>query len=299
MNFWKEGKSKSTIMSAIEIAETIMNAEPVKKVRKVKRSNPLKGAIIDADLKDEEKEKIFNKVIIEELEEDTSEDAEIAEANRLAEEAVANAYRLKMRKEMKKRSGEIVDVITQRLEKERGEYELKVSALKAAMDKLGGFKENSDELMDFLADYYNEEAATILGVKGGKKTATTKGEKKEKGFRTAIDRTACLDLLPNNIVLLASGNHKTDKNRGKITIEVVFNADTKRFYNRTTKVEYEHLQDANRVWCNERGYEKLGNAWEDFKALNLKTNKTKSIQHIWKDGENWIEDEGASEFLQK
>ena len=72
MNFWKEGKSKSTIISAIEIAETIMNAEPVKKVRKVKRSNPLKGAFIDADLKDEEKEKIFTKVIIEEEEEDTS-----------------------------------------------------------------------------------------------------------------------------------------------------------------------------------------------------------------------------------
>jgi hypothetical protein len=40
MNFWKEGKSKSTIMSAIEIAETIMNAEPVKKVKKVKNLTP-------------------------------------------------------------------------------------------------------------------------------------------------------------------------------------------------------------------------------------------------------------------
>jgi len=121
-------------------------------------------------------------------------------------------------------------------------------------------------------------------------------EEKPKGKRTAIDRKAYPNYLLDKMVFRASGNHKVDKSRGKISMEIVFNAKTKTFYNRGhNKKEYKFLQDANRVWCNERGYEKLGNAWEDFQAVNLETNEVRSIQYLHLD--NWIEKEGAEDYI--
>jgi hypothetical protein len=118
---------------------------------------------------------------------------------------------------------------------------------------------------------------------------------KKKGTRTAIDRLACRDLLVDRMVFKASANHKTDKSLGKIDMEIVFNAETKKFYNRVNNKEYALLQDANRDWCEKRGYDKLGNAWEDFKALNLKKNVVRSIHNIHND--NWIENEGANDYV--
>lgn len=121
-----------------------------------------------------------------------------------------------------------------------------------------------------------------------KKQHTELEVEKKKGIRTAIDRKAYPNYLLHKMVFQASANHKTDKDRGKISMEVVFNAETKMFYNRTTNKEYKILQEANKVWCNERGYEKLGNSWEDFKALNLITGKTRSISTLHID--DWISD---------
>jgi hypothetical protein len=91
------------------------------------------------------------------------------------------------------------------------------------------------------------------------------------------------------MVFTASATHTTK--------EVVFNAQTKKFYDRRTNEEYKNLQDANRALYRETGCDKTGNAWANFKALNLKTNKTRSIQHLH--NEDWITEEGAEEYVDR
>lgn len=116
-----------------------------------------------------------------------------------------------------------------------------------------------------------------------------------KGTRTAIDRKAYPAMLLDKMVFLASGNKKGTKD--KVLLSVIFNAQDKCFYRYDTKnrTKYELLQDANREWCNARGYDKLGNAWEDFKAFNIRTTATKSIAMLHQD--NWIATDGAKNFI--
>ena len=116
-----------------------------------------------------------------------------------------------------------------------------------------------------------------------------------KGTRTPIDRKAYPAMLLDRMVFYATGNRKGSKD--KVSLAVIFNAQDKCFYRYDKKnmTKYELLQDANREWCNARGYDKLGNAWEDFKALNLKLSKTRSIQNLH--NENWIATEGAADYI--
>lgn len=100
-------------------------------------------------------------------------------------------------------------------------------------------------------------------------------------------------MLPDGMHFRASAKHKTDKTM-RVTMDIVFDAKTKCFIDKQGTV-YNKLQDANRKWCNLRGYEKLGNAWDSFKALNLKTGKTRSIEFLHLD--NWIEKEGARDYI--
>lgn len=210
-----------------------------------------------------------------------------------------------MKKQLLKRSGEFLSKLKvskneelENINKQLEELEAKKEAVEEEIETLEGIDEDEDDVMGFLtenyADFVNaiafpkvEEPATTA-KKTNKKTATEEGEKK-KGTRTAIDRKAYPAMLLDRMVFKASANHKTDKTIGKISMEVVFNAATKKFYNRATKTEYDTLQDANREWCNMRGYDKLGNAWEDFKAYNIKDKKELvSIQNLHIN--NWIAD---------
>lgn len=167
--------------------------------------------------------------------------------------------------------------------------------------------DNADAIMEWFSTNEVDYANEYLGLtedepQKKKKTKDSDSDsegKKVKGTRTAIDRLACRDLLPDRMVFKASANHKTDKAMGKVTMEVVYNASNQKFYGRHSKTEYNFLQDANRKWCNDRGYDKLGNAWEDFRALNLDDGSTRSIQNIH--NENWIKDSatGAAVYIDR
>jgi hypothetical protein len=212
----------------------------------------------------------------------------------------------------------------QKLSQENDDYEEMLTDLNELKDE--------EDIMNYLADNFGEEVNEMINEETPKEKPMSKTpkknivkadnvtdlfkqlggfdepiykdnlevvvEEKPKGKRTAIDRKAYPNYLLDKMVFKASGFHKVEKNRGKISMEIVFNAKTKTFYNRgQNKKEYKFLQDANRVWCNERGYEKLGNAWEDFQAVNLKTNEVRSIQYLHLD--NWIEKEGAEDYIDK
>lgn len=235
-------------------------------------------------------------------------DAELEEQEKLIAAAMAKAEHLRMKKQLLKRSGEFLEKLKISKNKELEKLNQEILRLESLKEKvedevetLEGINIEEDDVMAFLVENYADFVNTIAFPKTDKPAITTKKtpvveSEKKKGTRTAIDRKVYPNYLVDKMVFQASGNHKTDKARGKITMDVVFNATTRKFYNRTTKTEYELLQDANRVWCNERGYDKLGNAWEDFKALNLKTNKTKSIAMLHQD--NWIETEGAEDYVE-
>ena len=115
-----------------------------------------------------------------------------------------------------------------------------------------------------------------------------------KGVRTNKNRDGCLDILMNGMRLRASG---TIRGTGETTtLEVVYDKRTKSFYGEHTRKDYLKLQDANREWCEARGLPKLGNAWEDFKAVR-KDGAVKSIEHIWKDEGNWIKDADEADWV--
>jgi hypothetical protein len=115
-----------------------------------------------------------------------------------------------------------------------------------------------------------------------------------KGVRTNKNRDGCLDILMNGMRLRASG---TIRGTGETTtLEVVYDKRTKSFYGEDTRKDYLKLQDANREWCEARGLPKLGNAWEDFKAVR-KDGAVKSIEHIWKEEGNWIKDADEADWV--
>jgi len=290
--------------------ELKMSAKTATKMIVVEEENELQEDNIS------ETESVAESVAVSKVSADDEIDAELEEQEKLIAAAMAKAEQLRMKKQLLKRSGEFLEKLkvskNEELEKLNEEI-LRLESLKEKVEEevetLDGIDEDEDDVMAFLVENYADFVNTIAFPKteepvakkpsvATKKTPVVEGEKK-KGTRTAIDRKAYPAMLLDRMVFQASGNHKTDKARGKITMEVVFNAATKKFYNRTTKTEYEFLQDANRVWCNERGYEKLGNAWEDFRALDLKTKKTRSIAILHQD--NWIADSitEAQDFIDK
>ena len=115
-----------------------------------------------------------------------------------------------------------------------------------------------------------------------------------KGVRTNKNRDGCLDILMSGMRLRASG---TIRGTGETTtLEVVYDKRTKSFYGEHTRKDYLKLQDANREWCEARGMPKLGNAWEDFKAVR-KDGAVKSIEHIWKEEGNWIKDADEADWV--
>lgn len=229
-------------------------------------------------------------------------DEELAEQMAIIKAATERTKHLSMKKQLLNRSGEFLEKLKEskneeleKINKQLEELEEKKEALEDEIDTIESVDVDDDDVMGFLTEKYADFVNKIAFPKtksSAKKTAIVADEANESGkkkrTRTAIDRKAYPTYLIDRMVFQASANHKTDKEQGKITMEVVFNAETKKFYNKTTKNEYEFLQDANREWCNSRGYEKLGNAWEEFKALNLKTKVVRSICNLH--NEDWIGD---------
>lgn len=129
--------------------------------------------------------------------------------------------------------------------------------------------------------------------------AEEKAEKKAggsrgKGTRTFIDREAYPDMLPDKLVLIAI-NPKDNK----MNLRIIFNEDTKKFYRYSDKKEYAKLQDANKEWTAMLGKDKLGNAWELFRAEDQSAKgqpkKTRGIENLH--NENWVDEEGADEYI--
>ncbi len=134
-----------------------------------------------------------------------------------------------------------------------------------------------------------DECLSSIAKKKEENDEKKAGGSRERKKRTTIDRKAYLNYFKDRMVFKASATHTTK--------EVVFNAQTKKFYDRRTNEEYKDLQDANRALYRATGCDKTGNAWANFKALNLKTNKTRSIMHLH--NEDWITEEGAEEYVDR
>ena len=245
----------------------------------------------------------------EEEEDEELEDAEMAELEKRLE-AMRN------KKQLSKRSGEILTALKvskkneleelnadkaekiaerEKLDAEIEKIDEKVEAKEAEIETLDDIDEKECDVMGYLNENYSDYVSKYNLPKEEKKTTEWSGGGGRT--RTAIDRKVYPEYLEDKMVFRASGYHKTDKKQGKITLEIIFNKKKGMFYNKKTKTEYAFLQDANREWCGLRGYSKLGNAWEDFEAYNLKSGKTRSIQtlHI----KNWITEEGATDYTDK
>lgn len=238
----------------------------------------------------------------------SSVDDELAEAERILQKATEVAIHLRMKKQLLQRSGEFLEKLKiskneelKRIEKQIEDLEKKKETIEDEIETLDGIDEDEDDVMEFLTENYAEFVNEIaFSKKEATKASSLKKEKpktegKEKGKRTQIDRGVYPDLLLDRMRFRASGYHKVHKEQGKIVLDIIFNGDTKKFYNIETKKEYAKLQDANRDWCHMRGHTKLGNAWEDFKALNINNNKTRSIDELHND--NWLEVEDMEHYI--
>lgn len=277
---------------------------------------------------DEEVEETYEEesVVSEEEEEQSttsSVDDELAALEKEMKEKAERYKALKAKKLMDTHKTAIADGLKERYNKslnyineQLAKFEKEKEDMEERIENLEGVDET--DLLDLLTSKeYLEDAENVLSVitTGAPKdlfatlVATENEETEEipvvtakplkksggKGTRTAIDRKAYPAMLKDKMVFNATGNIKGTKD--KVSLSVIFNAQDKCFYRYDKKrmTKYELLQDANREWCNARGYDKLGNAWEDFKALDLKTKKTKSIQNLH--NENWIETDGAVAFI--
>jgi hypothetical protein len=200
------------------------------------------------------------------------------------------------------------------LEKEIADYETKIDKLEAddetateRIEEIEGINFEEDDVETYIADNLQEEAIAYIEElnkpktpakkPATKATLTAATEEKPKQNREKIDRkTYAEKYLPDKIVLTASANKKGTKD--KITKTIIYNAEEKAFYlyNRDEVKKYATLTAANIEWCEERDLTKdrYENAWEAFKALNLKTKKPRSIQHLH--NANWIEDD-AEDFI--
>lgn len=262
----------------------------IKKDKKTKKVKPVPIVVEEPIVEEIVEEQIISNEDDIKVDDD---DAELAEQERIIKEATERAEFLRMKKQLISRSGEFLEKLKVKLNIQKENLQKELEKIQEEVELLESINEETDDVMGFLSEHYADFVNEIAFPKTQKKNKNETGEKK-KGTRTAIDRKAYPSMIPHNMVLQAAGFHKIDKARGKIVMKVIFNSKDKCFYDEDGK-KYELLQDANRVWCNLRGYDKLGNAWEDFMALNLKTNKTRSIQNLHI--ENWIEDEGAEDYI--
>ena len=293
-------------MSAIVEQQTVEQVLAVVEAKKVRKNiNPLKGAFIDDDLQGEVvveknipvveavvKPKIAKKV--KTLEEMKKQMEELALAIKEEEnKTIAPAYREALKIGTTKEIQELKKKIEENAKIGRDlAYQLGEN-----IDLLEELPKMTDK---FLVELVLEDPhfKKLCGVKEteveeDKTDEKTEKKKGGKGTRTNVDRKATRDALPHKMVLKASGNHKTDKSTGKIELTVVYNANTTTFFNKETKKEYKVLQLANKEWCEMRGYDKLGNSWEDFQALDLFDGTRRSISKLNED--NWITNIGGAD----
>lgn len=259
----------------------------------------------------------------EEEDEQTDEgiDEEVAELERKLEEARMKKRQKEVKSRLADRAGEVVkafvdmvnadiDYNLEIMNKHRRENEAFEKKLKM-LERVSNWSvgevfdtENNEAVMkwfcdnepDFANDYLfkDEDKPKKNTSKSSEKSEKSEKSDNKKGTRTVIDRKKTLELLKNKMVFRASALHKTDKSN-RVEMDLVFDAKRKVFVSRYTKKVYNLLQDANREWCGMRGLDKLGNAWEDFKALNLTNGDTRSIRDI--NDDNWIEDSISNNYI--
>ena len=291
------------------------------------RMSATKKIVFEEDIEEVEETYEEESVVSEEEEQSTksSVDDELEALEKEMKEKMERIKALKAKKAMDTHKTAVADRLKERYNKKFVELNNRIEKLVAERDDMESRVESiegaeDEELLDlltskeYLEDAENELSMIVRGVPTDLfanlvadavepepeeiPVVTAKPLKKKaggKGTRTAIDRKAYPAMLQDKMVFYATGNLKGTKD--KVSLAVIFNAQDKCFYRYDKKnmTKYELLQDANREWCNARGYDKLGNAWEDFKALNIKNSKTRSIQNLH--NEIWIATEGAAYYI--
>ena len=140
-----------------------------------------------------------------------------------------------------------------------------------------------------VAKILEARVAECVAVMGGERDEALLSNPTKK--KTKIDRKVTLSLLPHKAVLRAVAKH-TETNED-VVMDVIYDKDTEEFVDRNTRVRYPKLQHANLALSEMRDYEYWPNCWKKFRALNLNTGETRSIEFI--NDDNWMED-GAEDY---
>ena len=83
----------------------------------------------------------------------------------------------------------------------------------------------------------------------------------------------------HKMVFRASRLHRQDKTQ-RITVDVVFNSDRQKFFDRNTGIEYATLNRAATKFGELQSGKNVGSAWDLFKALNVVDNTTVAMEHV-------------------
>lgn len=118
-------------------------------------------------------------------------------------------------------------------------------------------------------------------------------QRQPKKPRTNANRKLLSQYFKHGLSFRASKKHT--KNDEIITVDIVYNSRTQTFFDRTTRVEYKSLGRATEHFSRERDANHIGNAWHEFKALNLKTGKKRSIEKLHE--YNWLEVEDLEPYI--
>lgn len=307
----KNENNKMNSKNAKKLNLVVEDDEPITQVEAI--ATALKKVELEAEAYDNDDKSVETKKSVEEDEEETDEQLD-AQIKIMLEKKRAR----ELKKVANDRAGELVFKLKENklifIDKCKGmlrEYENTMARLTSEMEghindyeELTGLDMETDDVMGYLMEWHKEfveeqvenwTAPKPVAVKTGGGGAVAVVEKKVnakgkelKGTRKAIDREETRKRLYNGMILKASANRKGTQD--KVTLYVMYNGTNFiRYIPNSTgyqKTKYEKLQDANREWCNDRGLEKLGNAWEDFKAYSLKTGSVRSIANL--NDDDWL-----------
>ena len=197
----------------IEMNNEINQVVVIKKQRKVKKVKPVPIVVEEPIVEEVVEEQVESneediKVEEEVVSKDEDED-ELAEQERIMNEAKAKVEFLKMKRELKNRSGEFLEKLKvsknnelYKINEEMEKLQLRKELLEQDIDTLESIDEDTDDVMEFLTEHYADFVNNIAFPKKAK-SSKVKTEKKENEKQTIMkyDRTTQFANLPEGLVL--------------------------------------------------------------------------------------------------
>jgi hypothetical protein len=201
----------------IEMNNEINQVVVIKKQRKVKKvkpvpivvEEPIVEEVVEEQVESNEEDiKVEEEVVEEVVSKDEDED-ELAEQERIMNEAKEKVEFLRMKRELKNRSGEFLEKLKvsknnelEKINEEMEKLQLRKELLEQDIDTLESIDEETDDVMGFLSEHYADFVNNIAFPKKAKGVKVKK-EKKENEKQTIMkyDRTTQFANLPEGLVL--------------------------------------------------------------------------------------------------